>query len=99
MINKLVKESEYFIAWLLYWLCSAIGAVTLGTVIGDVVGAILGAEGVDLHKSKLISNGLAMLGGITVSYVMFRIFVAMMIVKKVEARTTPSNQPDAGNSQ
>jgi hypothetical protein len=85
-MEKLVKESEYFLAWLVFWLCCTIGGVILGGVAGGVVGFCLGVAGVDLHAIRLICGALGFLLSIPLSYVMFRVFAARMIVKKVEAR-------------
>ena len=86
IIIRIIKESEYFVAWLLLWLGGTIGGFILGAVAGGIVGAIPGAAGVDLSLIKLICGGIGFILGTILSYILFRWIVASMIVKKVEAR-------------
>lgn len=46
-MNKLVKESEYFVAWFVFWLCGTVGGFIVGGIAGGIVGAILGAAGAE----------------------------------------------------
>ncbi len=85
-MGKLVKESEYLLAWFLFWICATIGGFILGAVGGGIVGFFLGAAGVDLNTIKLICGGVGLILGIPLSYILFRAFVGAMIVKKAEAR-------------
>ncbi len=85
-MQKLIKESEYFVAWLVFWLCGTFGGFLIGAVAGGIVGFFLGAAGVDLNKIKLICGGVGFIIGIPLSYILFRVFVGKMIVKKAEAR-------------
>ena len=85
-MEKLIKESQYFVTWLVFWVCRAIGGVVLGAVGGFVVGAILGAAGVGTNNIKVICGGVGFILGIPLSYVLFRVFVGNMIVKKAQKR-------------
>ena len=83
-MEKLIKESQYFVTWLVFWICSVIGGFVLGAIGGFVVGAILGAAGVDVNNIKVICGGVAFILTIPLSYVLFRVFVGKMIVNKVQ---------------
>jgi hypothetical protein len=85
-MNKLVKESEYFLAWLVFWLCSTIGGGILGAIIGVAVGAILGIMKVDMKTISLTCSVLGGVFAIPVSYLFFRLFVSKMIVRKISNR-------------
>ena len=85
-MNKLVKESEYFLAWLVFWLCTTFGGLVVGVIAGFVIGASLGAAGVDLTTIKVICGGVGFILGGFLSYVLFRVFVGSMIVNKAQAR-------------
>jgi ABC-type microcin C transport system permease subunit YejE len=85
-MEKLVKESEYFLAWLVFWLCYTVAGFILGGVAGGVMGVFLGGTRVDLHAIRLICAGVGFLLSLPLSYILFRVFVARMIVKKAEAR-------------
>lgn len=85
-MDKLIKESQYFGIWLLFWVCSMVGGFVLGAVGGGIVGAILGAARVDIKTIQLICGGVGFILGIALSYVLFRVFVGNLIVKKAQAR-------------
>jgi uncharacterized membrane protein len=92
VMEKCVRESQYFVAWLLFWICSTIGAMLLGGAAGLVIGAVLGYRGVDLSIIQLICGGVGFLLAIPVSYLFFRLFVGVLIVKK--AQDTFSNRSE-----
>lgn len=96
-MNKLVKETEYLLAWFVFWLCSAIGGFILGAVIGGILGGIMGAAGVNIQTIKIVAGTLGFIISIPISYVFFRIFVSVMIVKKIEDRL--SVQPASPSQQ
>jgi len=85
-MQKLVKESEYFLAWLVFQVCTTVGGAVLGGVAGGVLGGILGGAGVDLNSIKWICGGTGILLGFVLSFFFFRLFVDRMIVKKAEMR-------------
>jgi hypothetical protein len=91
-MEKLVKESEYFIAWLLFWLCSTVGGFILGSVIGGIAGGILGVLGVDMNTIQRVGFVLGLIISIPLSYGMFRLFAGMMIVKKAQARASAGTE-------
>lgn len=97
-MDKIVKESEYFVAWLLLWLGGTFGGFILGAVAGGIVGAILGAAGVDLGLIRVICGGIGFVLGATLSFILFRWIVASMIVKKVEARVEILRQESPNSS-
>ncbi len=85
-MNKLVKESEYLLAWLVFWLCVTFGGFVLGAIAGGIAGAIMGAAGADIQSIKLIAGGIGFVISIPISYGFFRFFVSVMIVRKIAAR-------------
>lgn len=93
-MNKLINESDYFLAWLLYWLGGTLGGLILGAVAGGVVGFLLGMAGVPLGAIKLICGLIGLLIGAVLSYILFRWLVAVMIVRKAAARMA-SEKPAA----
>ncbi len=92
---KLIKESDYFLTWLVFSICGTVGGFILGAVVGGVTGAILNVVGVDLAGNvfKWTCSGMGFIAGLVMSYVFFRIFVASMIVKKAEMRSQALTQP------
>lgn len=81
-----IRESEYFLAWLVFWLGALIGGVIAGAIGGGVVGLFLGASGVDLAMVRPICSGVGVVMGAIVSYLLFRLIVGEMIVSKAETR-------------
>ena len=68
----------------MFWICNVIGGFILGAVGGFVVGAILGAAGVGTNNIKVICGGVAFILTIPLSYILFRVFVDTMIIKKAQ---------------
>jgi hypothetical protein len=91
-MDKLVKESEYFLAWLVFWLYATFGGGLIVVVCGGILGAILGGAGVDLNSIPWICGGMGFLLGMVLSYVFFRLFVESMIVRKAEMRARETVQ-------
>jgi hypothetical protein len=101
-MKKLVKEWEYFLAWLVFWLCNAVAGFFLGTAAGGVVRLLLQAVGVRTNAIKTISGNVGLVLSIVLSYVLFRIFVGNMIVRKAGAKVhnlihQASNQSSGGD--
>jgi len=86
-MQKLVKESEYFIAWLLFWLASTVGIILVSTAVGFTLSAI----GAGPYEITLVCGVAGFLVSIPLSYIMFRVFVAKMIVRKVQQRTSTTS--------
>ena len=85
-MDKIVRESEYFVAWLLMWLGGLLGGFVLGAGVGGLVGLFLGLAGADLGLVQKVCGGLGFLMGVIASYVLFRWIVAARIVRRVESR-------------
>ncbi len=92
--TKLVKETEYLLAWFLFLVCaSVVGAVAgflAGGAAGFIVGFIMVAAGYEVDANPMIgmvAGGVAgFMVSIPVSYLFFRLFVAKIIVKRVKMR-------------
>ncbi len=91
-MNKIVSETEYFVAWLVLYLGGAIGGLILGGIAGGMVGVVLGSAGVELSIIEWIAGIVGFVIGVALSYVLFRWLVASMIVKKAEARVRTQMQ-------
>lgn len=85
-MSRVLKESEYFVTWLLLSLGNLIGGFLVGAIGGAIAGAFLGAAGVDLSTIKFICGGIGFVLGTVLSYVLFRWLVAVLIVHKVVCR-------------
>ena len=93
-MEKLVRESEYFVAWLVFWLCATAGGVILLTSLGAIVAFVLGATGFDLQSTQAtcVILGSTVIG-VPISYGLFRLFVGVMIVKKIQRRLASTVAP------
>ena len=86
---KLIKESEYFFAWFVFWVCSSLAGATAGFLAGAVAGFLLTLLGVDKQWITMGAGAAAgFIVGIPISYAFFRIFVASIIVKRIIERTS-----------
>ncbi|MEO0491637.1 MAG: hypothetical protein AAFX95_11010 [Cyanobacteria bacterium J06639_16] len=84
MNNKRLRESDYFVAWLLFFLAATIGGGVVGFIFGAIIGVILGISGVTDPNVLATAGGIiGFIVGIPVSYLSFRFFVGKFIVDKV----------------
>ncbi len=95
-MSKTIRESEYFIAWLVYWLTAAVGGGILGAVIGAMLGFVLGLAGVDIQMIKVVCGIAGFIIAIPLSYLLFRLIVGAMIVKKAEKHLAETTQAQPG---
>lgn len=93
---RVVRESEYFLAWLAFFACTTIGGLVLGGAVGFVLGVILGAAGVEPKALTLLGGALGFVLSLPVSYGFFRLFVSKMIVQRVAGRLGAAAPPPAG---
>ena len=85
-MSKLIKESEYFVTWLLMWLGGTIGGAIIGAFAGGLMGDLLHKAGTNLKVIQVVCSVLGYLLGSVLSYLLFRLIVGLMIVKKTERR-------------
>lgn len=81
---KLVKESQYFVAWICYFVCRILVGAIAGGLAGGTIGIVLGMMGVDLRTIAAVSAVAGFIISVPVSYLCFRFFVGKMIVEKIE---------------
>ncbi len=91
-MSKPLKEMDYFLAWILFWMGSIIGGSVFGAIVGAITGAIMGASGVEMKTIQFVCAILGFLISIPVSFILFRIVVATLVVRKVQANLAA---PDA----
>ena len=90
-MSKTIRESEYFLAWLVFWLSATVGGFIVGAIIGAILGLALGLAGVSLEAIKIICGIAGFIIAIPFSYLLFRLIVGAMIVKKTEKRLTETS--------
>lgn len=86
LVDKPLRETEYFVAWLLFFLLASVIGGLAGGFAGFIVGAVLGASGTDPSVIALASGVVGFILGVPISYASFRIIVGSMVVKKLAAR-------------
>lgn len=80
-----LKETDYLVAWILFFLCATAGGFVAGAVAGGILGGILGAAGISLTTIKVVCGFAGFIIGVPISYLFFRVFVAHFIVRKLTA--------------
>ena len=98
MKHTKIKESDFFIAWIVFFLSATIGGAIIGAVFGAIIGAILGASGTPMPQIVLITGLVGFIIGIPVSYCCFRFSVSALILRKVidtPFQTLPPDLPEA----
>jgi ABC-type uncharacterized transport system permease subunit len=87
-MSRTIRESEYFLAWLVFWLSATVGGFVLGAIIGAILGFALSVAGADLQIIKIVCGIAGFIIAIPLSYLLFRLIVGTMIVRKSEGRLT-----------
>ena len=82
-----LKETDYFVAWLLYFVCALVGGAIAGGIAGGIIGAVLGLMRTEPQLIRVAGRIVGFLSAIPISYLCFRLIVAQFVVKKVVAQT------------
>ena len=80
-------EREYFVAWLLFFVCVSTTGSLAGAAFGSGTAAILRMPGAAPAYSVYIFAGLSFIATACLSYVFFRLF-AKRVVSRVQAQLT-----------
>jgi hypothetical protein len=89
MTTRQLKETDYLVAWAIFWLSALIGGFVVGAIGGGLLGAILGAVGTPIQTIKLVCGAFGFLLSIPLSYALFRFTVAKFIVPKLSTQNDP----------
>lgn len=90
---KPVRESEYFVAWLAFYVAATVAGGIVGGIVGGIAGFIMGAAGLDITLIRSVGLVIGFVIGVPISYGCFRIFVDRLIVRKMLGRTSQPSQP------
>src|ERR1051325_2428950 len=85
MKKSSLKELDYLIAWVLFFICATVGGAVVGAIGGGVIGGVMGALHVSHQVIRSVGVAVGFILGMPVSYLIFRFVVAKFIVEKVEA--------------
>ena len=83
MRTNQLKESDYFIAWLLFFICATVGGTIAGFIAGVLVGLVLGVFGVGQTGLQAAGGIMGFLLALPISYLCFRVMVAKFVVEKL----------------
>jgi hypothetical protein len=78
-----LKEMDYFLAWLCFFLSATVAGFFAGAFAGGVIGFVLGGAGQSLDTIRGVAMIVAFITGLPISYAFFRLFVGRMIVGKI----------------
>jgi len=83
-----VRELDYFVGWLVFWVSASVCGAVVGGIAGGVVGGILGAAGVSVQMIQIVGFFVGILVSLPFSYLLFRLIVSKLIVRKVQPLET-----------
>src|SRR2546421_10582670 len=86
MTTPKLKESEYLVAWAIFFVCALVGGGVVGFILGAIAGVILAAVGVSIETIPIITGILGFLISLPISYLCFRFVVGKFVVEKLETR-------------
>lgn len=87
MKTPLLKETDYFVAWLIFFLCATVGGAIAGGIGGAIIGAVLGVMRIEPQWIRMAGAVVGFLVATPISYLSFRLIVANFIVKNIVAQT------------
>ena len=73
-----VQERDYFIAWIQFAICNALGGAIAGAVAGGLVGMVIGPHHLNPKVFMLATAGAGFVASLPVSYFFFRLFVSRL---------------------
>ena len=76
-----LTESDYLVAWLLFFLCSTVSTTVVNAVIGASGAAIFRMPGVAAMYGAFVIGGISFVIGACFSYVFFRLFAKRLVYR------------------
>lgn len=87
MDRKPITEADYFVAWILFFLCATVSGAIVGAVCGAIMGVVFVASGIrDTDSLRLVGAVTGFVVSLPISYLFFRVFVGKLIVAKLLER-------------
>lgn len=84
MKKSSLKELDYLIAWVVFFICATIGGAFAGLIGGLFIGVVLGASGSSPDILRAAGAIVGFVFAMPISYITFRLVVAKFIVGKME---------------
>jgi putative flippase GtrA len=78
MSADIIQDRDYFVTWVQFAICNALGGAVAGAVAGGLVGVFLGPHHVDPKIFMLATGGAGFVASLPVSYLFFRFFVSRL---------------------
>jgi hypothetical protein len=85
MKKSSLKELDYLIAWVVFFISATIGGAVVDAIGGGIIGGILGVLHVSNQAIRTAGGVVGFILALPVSYLVFRFVVAKFVVEKVEA--------------
>ncbi len=78
MFRNTIQERDYFVAWILFAICNALGSLVTSTMVAALVGKFLFPHHVDFKIIMFAISGGGFVASLPVSYFFFRLFVSRL---------------------
>jgi len=78
MSQNVPSERDYFVTWIQFAICNAVGGAVAGAVAGGIVGALIGSPHANPRLFMLATAGAGFVASLPVSYFFFRLFVSRL---------------------
>jgi hypothetical protein len=101
MNTSTLRESDYFLARIIFFFAALIGGAIVGFFAGAMIGVILAGAGASKGMIQIAGAIAGFILSLPISYVCFRLSVGKFIVQKIEAASLvepgiDGRAPDAG---
>ena len=88
-----LKELDYLVAWVIFFVLALLGGAVAGFIGGGVIGIVMASMGMSGEVIRAAGGILGFLLGIPVSFVSFRLIVEKFIVQKVQEAAAAAGAP------
>jgi hypothetical protein len=78
MSASTIQERDYFVTWVQFAICNALGGAVAGAIAGAIVGALLGSPHANPKLFVFATAGAGYVASLPVSYFFFRLFVSRL---------------------
>jgi F0F1-type ATP synthase membrane subunit c/vacuolar-type H+-ATPase subunit K len=97
MSQSMPTERDYFVTWIQFAICNAIGGAVAGAVAGAVVGALIGSPHANPRLFLIATAGAGFVASLPVSYFFFRVFVSRLWFRFQPALSNTPSCPGESN--
>ena len=80
-MSSQISSRDYFVTWVLYFICATVAGAAAGALVGAAAGASLRATSISPAAVIYVIGALSLVASALLSYVCFRYFVGRLFAR------------------